>query len=101
VVAEGEDSTQRPCPGVRCAAWDSQTINKRIVQKRDDGDYEVIKPGADRASKVESTQKLAVDGARQILRNDGGGELQIRGLDGKIRQQDTIKPGNDPRSSKG
>jgi hypothetical protein len=30
----------------------------------------------------------------------GGGELIIKGLDGKIRSKDTIAPGNDPRSIK-
>lgn len=75
--------------------------NRRVVQKRDDGKHEVKKPGADRAGAVRDTQKEAIAAARQILANDGGGELQVRGLDGKLRQQDTIKPGNDPRSSKG
>ncbi len=75
--------------------------NRRIVQKRDDGKHEVRKPGADRASAVANTQKEAAARAREILANDGGGELQIRGGNGQIRQQDTIKPGNDPRSSKG
>jgi len=75
--------------------------NKRIVQKRDDGDWEVRKPGADRASAVTSTQAEGIDRARDILRNDGGGELQVRALDGTIRAQDTIAPGNDPESSRG
>lgn len=75
--------------------------NKRVVQRRDDGNYEVRKPGADRASAVTDTQGSAAARAREILGNGGGGELQIRGLNGQIRQQDTIKPGNDPRSSKG
>jgi hypothetical protein len=75
--------------------------NRRIVQHRDDGNWEVRKPGADRASAVISTQAEGIVRAREILGNDGGGELQIRGLDGAIRAQDTIPPGNDPRSSKG
>lgn len=77
------------------------TVNKRVVQKRDDGHFEVVKPGGARASAVTDTQRDAIDRARQILGNDGGGELQVRGLNGSIRQQDTIHPGNDPRSSKG
>lgn len=75
--------------------------NKRIVQQRDDGDWEVRKPGADRASSVTPTQAEGIDRARDILANDGGGELQVRGKNGQIRAQDTIAPGNDPRSSKG
>lgn len=75
--------------------------NKRIVQQRDDGDWEVRKPGSDRASSVTPTQAEGIDRARGILANDGGGELQVRGKNGQIRAQDTIAPGNDPRSSKG
>lgn len=76
-------------------------VNKRVVQKRDDGRFEVVKPGAARASAITETQRDGVDRARAILGNDGGGELQVRALNGSIRQQDTIQPGNDPRSSKG
>jgi hypothetical protein len=31
-----------------------------------------------------------------MLQNAGGGQLKIKGVDGKIRSKDTIKPGNDP-----
>jgi len=76
------------------------TPNERIVQKTDDG-WEVRAPGASRASATAPTQADAVNRAREILRNDNGGELLIRGIDGRIRAQDTIAPGSDPRSSKG
>lgn len=75
--------------------------NKRIVQKRDDGNWEVRQPGSNRASAVVETQSDGISRARDILAKDGGGELQVRGLNGTIRAQDTIAPGNDPRSSKG
>lgn len=75
--------------------------NKRVVQRRDDGRTEVRKPGASRASAIVANQAEGIDRAREILSNDGGGELQVRALNGTIRQQDTVKPGNDPRSSKG
>ena len=75
--------------------------NKRIVQKRPDGKYGVVKPGARRSSAVTRTQADGIDRARTILRNGGGGELFVRSGDGSIRRQDTIPPGNDPRSSKG
>lgn len=75
--------------------------NKRVVQPRDDGNWEVRAPGASRASAVTSTQAEGIDRARQILGNDGGGELQIRGRNGTIRAQDTVRPGNDPESSRG
>ena len=75
--------------------------NKRIVQHRDDGHWEVRKPGADRPSAITTTQAGGIQRARDILGNDGGGELQVRSLKGSIRAQDTIQPGNDPRSTKG
>ena len=77
------------------------STNRRIVQHRTDGDWEVRKPGADRASAITSTQSAGIDRARDILGNDGGGELQVRGTNGQIRAQDTVAPGNDPRSSRG
>ena len=77
------------------------TPNKRVVQKRSDGAWEVRKPGSDRASAVTPTQAAGIQRARAILGNDGGGELQVRSRKGTIRAQDTIAPGNDPRSSKG
>ncbi|WP_087873875.1 DUF2188 domain-containing protein [Arthrobacter globiformis] len=75
--------------------------NRRIVQKRDDGRFEVKKPESTRASAVAKRQHEAIGRARQILSKDGGGELQVRGLNGQIRKQDTISPANDPRSTKG
>ena len=59
--------------------------NKRVVQRRSDGDWEVRKPGADRASAVTYTQAEGIQRARPILGNDGGGELQVRSLNGTIR----------------
>ena len=75
--------------------------NKRVVQRRDDQNWEVRIPGAKRASAVTPTQAAGIERAREILANDGGGELQVRSLKGTIRQQDTVAPGNDPTSSAG
>ncbi|MGE2733831.1 DUF2188 domain-containing protein [Mycolicibacterium vaccae] len=70
--------------------------NSRHVVPNDGGGWDVQKPGASRASAHYDTQAEAIDRARQILNNDGGGELRIHGRDGKIRDSDTIPPGNDP-----
>ena len=69
---------------------------RRIVQQREDGRWEVKAPRADRAGAVTDTQAAAIDRARSILSNDGGGELTIKGQNGKIRDSDTVRPGNDP-----
>ncbi len=51
---------------------------------------------ADRASSVHTTQTEAEAAAKDMLRNQGGGELTIRGRDGLFRSKDSIYPGNDP-----
>jgi len=77
------------------------TPNTRTVQHRDDGRWEVRDPEASRASAITPTQAAGIDRARDILANSGGGELKVRGRGGRIRSQDTIAPGSDPRSSRG
>ena len=68
----------------------------RTVFKNDDGRWSNKRNDAERASTVHDTQQEAIDQARMQLTNQGGGELTIKGLDGKIRSKDTIPPGNDP-----
>lgn len=75
--------------------------SKRVVQHRDDGNWEVRKPGGTRASDIVRTQAEGISRARTILVNSGGGEMQVRSRKGTIRAQDTVAPGNDPRRSKG
>lgn len=74
---------------------------KFTVQRRDDRQWEAIDSAGSRASAVADTQAAAASRARQILRNSGGGEVAIRGLNGQIRTQDTVRPGRDPRRSQG
>ena len=73
--------------------------NDRIVFRITDGDWANKKNSADKASSLHSTQKAAEDAARQMLKNQGGGELTTKGLDGKIRSKDTIvsKDPNPPK----
>lgn len=54
-------------------------------------------PDAKRASAVAGTQKDAIDHVKSIVGNAGGGEVRIHGKDVKIRDADTVKPGNDPQ----
>jgi hypothetical protein len=35
-----------------------------------------------------------------MLKNQGGGELTTKGVDGRIRSKDTIAPGKDPNPPK-
>ena len=75
--------------------------NSRTVGPDGDGDWTVKKPGASRASSRHDTQGEAIKAARGYLENEGGGELKVKGRDGRVRDQDTIPHGNDPRSSRG
>ncbi len=34
--------------------------------------------------------------AKEIVRDEGGGEVRIHGTDGRIRDSDTVAPGRDP-----
>ena len=70
--------------------------NNRHVVPNENGGWDVEKPGGDRASAHTDTQAEAIDRARQIVHNAGGGEVVIHGRDGQIRDSDTIAPGNDP-----
>ena len=42
------------------------------------------------------TQAAAIASGREKLVNSGGGELTVKGRDGKIRSKDTLGGGNDP-----
>ena len=75
-------------------------MNIREVRRHGDG-WGVFDPNASRASAVEPTQAAAQQRARDILANQGGGEMRTRGENEKIRAQDSIKRGNDPRRSRG
>jgi len=68
----------------------------RMVYRRPDKKWANKKNDTDRASSLHNTQKEAEKAAREMLENQGGGELTTKGLDGKIRSKDTIAPGKDP-----
>lgn len=70
--------------------------NERHVVPSPAGGWDVEKPGADRASAHLATQAQAINRAREILQAAGGGELVIHDERGRIRDSDTVPPGNDP-----
>ncbi len=70
------------------------------VSKHSGGGFQYKKEGARRAAGITKTQKEAEHEAKELLANSGGGEVKIHGLDGKIRDSDTVKPGNDPNPPK-
>ena len=68
----------------------------RTVYRRQDGDWANKRNDASRASRVHDTQAAANAAAKEMLKNQGGGERTTLGRDGKIVSKDTIAPGNDP-----
>ncbi len=72
----------------------------RIVSHRPDGVWENKRNDAGKASSLHKTQKEAEQVAKRMLKNQGGGELTTKGMDGKIRSKDTIAPGKDPNPPK-
>ena len=74
--------------------------NRRHVVPNPKGGWDVVAPGADRASAHTETQAQAEQRAKQIVQNAGGGEVRIHGRNGRIRDSDTVAPGNDPHPPK-
>ncbi|MFI5353211.1 MAG: DUF2188 domain-containing protein [Candidatus Binatales bacterium] len=54
-----------------------------IVERRDDGRWDVRKPHAERSSAVEDTQQDAIDRAKELAPE---GDIKVRGLNGKFRK---------------
>jgi hypothetical protein len=75
-------------------------LNRRHVVPNPSGGWDVLQGNAERRSAHAGTQSEAVDRARRIVRNLGGGEVVTHGRDGRIRDADTISPGNDPNPPK-
>lgn len=72
--------------------------NYHVSKNKGTGNWEIQKEGGERSSGSAPTQKEAEKIAKQFAGNAGGGEVRIHGLNGKIRDSDTVAPGNDPRS---
>jgi len=68
----------------------------RTVYKRSDGVWVNKRNDAEKASSLHTTQQDAHDAAKEMLQNQGGGELTVIGRDRKIVSKDTIAPGKDP-----
>lgn len=65
--------------------------DRYVVPNNERGGWDVKKEGAQRASAHTRTKKEAVDRARQIVRNEGGGEIRIHGRDNAFMDSDTVR----------
>ena len=70
------------------------------VTKVKQGGWLAKKAGAEKAAKIFNTQAEAEKAAKIFSANSGGGEVRIHGRDRKIRDSDTVPPGNDPNPPK-
>ena len=71
--------------------------NTRTIQPKSGGGWQVT--GGDAAYDVQSQEQGEMRAKQDLLRS-GGGELLIKGLDGKVREKNTIGR-RDPRKSSG
>jgi hypothetical protein len=74
--------------------------NYNVYRDKDSGKWAAKKQGADRVSGFADTQREAEGLAKELAANSGGGEVRIHGRDGRIRDSDTVPPGNDPNPPK-
>jgi DNA repair exonuclease SbcCD nuclease subunit len=74
--------------------------NKRIVQKRDDGNWEVRKPGATKRVRWQAPRPKASIVHGRFSATMAAERCKFA-RSTERSEQDTIAPGNDPRSSKG
>lgn len=70
--------------------------NYHVSKNKGTGQWDAKKEGSKRVSGSADTQKEAELMAKKFAANAGGGEVRIHGLDGKIRDSDTVPPENDP-----
>lgn len=70
--------------------------NYHVTRDKGSGNWKALKEGAGRASGMYGTQTEAEAAAKQFSQSSGGGEVRIHGLDGKIRDSDTVFPARDP-----
>jgi hypothetical protein len=68
--------------------------------KHPGGGWEGKKEGSQRASVVRETKYEAEKAMKEILKNQGGGELRIHNLKNVIIDSDTVAPAKDPNPPK-
>lgn len=99
--AKGRNKSKSMTERERISKMAKSKPERRIVQpNKERGGWDVVKPKAQRASAHTKTQAQAAARAKQIVENRGGGEVTIKGADGKIRNSNTTPKGNDPNPPK-
>ncbi len=65
--------------------------NDRYVVRRPEG-WAVVKEHHERASELTNTQQEAIERAKEITGNLGGGEVYIQNRHGEFREGEHVKP---------
>ena len=65
--------------------------DRYVVPNKERGGWDVVKQDHDRASAHTDTKREAVDRAREIVRNEGGGEIRIQNQQGRFIDSDTVR----------
>jgi hypothetical protein len=65
--------------------------NNRYVKQGADGGWDVLKEGHIRATAHGATKNDAVRTARELVRNEGGGEVLVLNRSGKILEADKVR----------
>jgi hypothetical protein len=73
----------------------TKETDRTVFRRASDQKWVDKRNSADRGF-VFDRQSDAIDSGREKLTNAGGGELTVKGRDGKIRSKDTLGCGNDP-----
>jgi hypothetical protein len=74
--------------------------NYHVMKNKENDKWSAKREGAERVAGYYDTQAKAEKAAKEMSANNGGGEVRIHTPKGFIRDSDTVKPGNDPRSIK-
>ena len=65
--------------------------DRYVVPNKDRGGWDVVKEGHQRASAHTERKTEAVNRAREIVRNEGGGEIRIQNKHGDFIDSDTVR----------
>jgi tetratricopeptide (TPR) repeat protein len=65
--------------------------DRYVVPNRERGGWDVVKEDHQRSSGHFARKTEAVDRAREIVKNEGGGEIRIQNRDGRLIDSDTVR----------
>jgi hypothetical protein len=97
----GVSGQQASCGGVLVVYNEQRTMAKTVHVIPKDGQWAVKREGL-KDKRMFSTQREAIESAREIAKQDTSGQLVVHGRNGQIRERDTygMPPIQDPPGKK-